>query len=114
LHPDPSLARAAFEEAVRYKQTFFRTTTRPVEIGGIAVDEAEKVLMFLGAANRDPGIGSARTTTTSPAASSGMSASVAASTNASVSCWRVSKANAPLRTGARSLKSRSPVPFADV
>ena len=47
----------AFEEAVRYEtpvQTFFRTTTRPVELGGIAVGEGEKVLMFLGAANRDP------------------------------------------------------------
>jgi 4-methoxybenzoate monooxygenase (O-demethylating) len=57
LRADPLLARAAFEEAVRYEspvQTFFRTTTRPVEIGGIAVDEGEKVLMFLGAANRDP------------------------------------------------------------
>jgi hypothetical protein len=57
LRADPSLARAAFEEAVRYEtpvQTFFRTTTRPVEIGGIAVDDGEKVLMFLGAANRDP------------------------------------------------------------
>ena len=57
LRTDTSLARAAFEEAVRYEspvQTFFRTTTRPVEIGGIALDEGEKVLMFLGAANRDP------------------------------------------------------------
>jgi 4-methoxybenzoate monooxygenase (O-demethylating) len=57
LRADPSLARVAFEEAVRYEtpvQTFFRTTTRPVEIGGIAIDEGEKVLMFLGAANRDP------------------------------------------------------------
>ena len=57
LRTDPSLARAAFEEAVRYEtpvQTFFRTTTRPVELGGIAVGEGEKVLMFLGAANRDP------------------------------------------------------------
>jgi 4-methoxybenzoate monooxygenase (O-demethylating) len=57
LRADPALARAAFEEAVRYEtpvQTFFRTTTRPVELGGIAVDEGEKVLMFLGAANRDP------------------------------------------------------------
>jgi 4-methoxybenzoate monooxygenase (O-demethylating) len=57
LRADPSLARAAFEEAVRYEtpvQTFFRTTTRAVKIGGIAVDEGEKVLMFLGAANRDP------------------------------------------------------------
>ena len=35
-------------------QTFFRTTTRPVEIGGVESDEGRKVLMFLGAANRDP------------------------------------------------------------
>jgi cytochrome P450 len=57
LRADPLLARPAFEEAVRYEspvQTFFRTTTRPVEIGGIAAGEGEKVLMFLGAANRDP------------------------------------------------------------
>jgi cytochrome P450 len=57
LRAEPSLARAAFEEAVRYEtpvQTFFRTTTRPVEVAGIAVGEGEKVLMFLGAANRDP------------------------------------------------------------
>jgi 4-methoxybenzoate monooxygenase (O-demethylating) len=57
LHENPSLARAAFEEAVRFEspvQTFFRTTTRPVEIGGIEIGEGEKVLMFLGAANRDP------------------------------------------------------------
>jgi hypothetical protein len=57
LRADPSLARAAFEEAVRYEtpvQTFFRTTTRPAEIGGVPVGEGEKVLMFLGAANRDP------------------------------------------------------------
>jgi cytochrome P450 len=50
------LSRAAFEEAVRFEtpvQTFFRTTTRDVEIGGVRLDEGEKVLMFLGAANRD-------------------------------------------------------------
>jgi cytochrome P450 len=35
-------------------QTFFRTTSRPVEIGGVRLAEGEKVLMFLGAANRDP------------------------------------------------------------
>jgi len=57
LRVDPSLARAAFEEAVRLEspvQTFFRTTTRDVEIGGEHVGEGRKVLMFLGAANRDP------------------------------------------------------------
>jgi cytochrome P450 len=57
LRADPSLARAAFEEAVRLEspvQTFFRTTTRDVVIGGEAIPEGSKVLMFLGAANRDP------------------------------------------------------------
>ncbi|WP_298967830.1 cytochrome P450 [uncultured Methylobacterium sp.] len=57
LRAEPGLARAAFEEAVRFEspvQTFFRTTTRPVEIGGARLDEGSKVLMFLGAANRDP------------------------------------------------------------
>jgi len=57
LRADPSLARAAFEEAVRLEspvQTFFRTTTRDVEIGGETIGEGRKVLMFLGAANRDP------------------------------------------------------------
>jgi 4-methoxybenzoate monooxygenase (O-demethylating) len=57
LRHDPSLARNAFEEAVRFEspvQTFFRTTTREVELGGVTIGEGEKVLMFLGAANRDP------------------------------------------------------------
>lgn len=57
LRQDPSLARAAFEEAIRFEspvQTFFRTTTRAVEIGGVEIDEGQKILMFLGAANRDP------------------------------------------------------------
>lgn len=57
LRADPRLARAAFEEAVRYEtpvQSFFRTTTCPTELGGVPVGEGEKVLMLLGAANRDP------------------------------------------------------------
>jgi len=57
LRGDLSLARNAFEEAVRFEspvQTFFRTTTRDVEITGCRIGEGEKVLMFLGAANRDP------------------------------------------------------------
>ena len=57
LRANPALARAAFEEAVRFEspvQTFFRTTTREVDIGGMAIDEGEKILMFLGSANRDP------------------------------------------------------------
>lgn len=57
LRADPALARAAFEEAVRLEspvQTFFRTTTRAVTIGSETLEEGTKVLMFLGAANRDP------------------------------------------------------------
>ena len=57
LRADPSRARGAFEEAIRLEspvQTFFRTTTRAVEIGSDTVEEGRKVLLFLGAANRDP------------------------------------------------------------
>jgi 4-methoxybenzoate monooxygenase (O-demethylating) len=57
LRANPALARAAFEEAVRFEspvQTFFRTTTCPVRIGDVEIGEGRKVLMFLGAANRDP------------------------------------------------------------
>jgi 4-methoxybenzoate monooxygenase (O-demethylating) len=57
LRNDLTLARNTFEEAVRFEspvQTFFRTTTREVELGGTRMGEGEKVLMFLAAANRDP------------------------------------------------------------
>jgi cytochrome P450 len=57
LRADPSLARAAFEETVRYSspvQTFFRTTNKDTELAGLALPEGSKVLMFLAAANRDP------------------------------------------------------------
>jgi cytochrome P450 len=57
LHATPALARAAFEEALRFEspvQQFFRTTTRAVTIDGVTIGEEEKVLAFFGAANRDP------------------------------------------------------------
>jgi cytochrome P450 len=57
LRHDPSLARAAFEEALRTEspvQTFFRTTMREASIGGVRIPAGEKVLLFLSAANRDP------------------------------------------------------------
>jgi 4-methoxybenzoate monooxygenase (O-demethylating) len=57
LRQNPSLAKGAFEEAIRWEspvQTFFRTTTREVEVGGIRIPAGEKVLLFLGTANRDP------------------------------------------------------------
>ena len=57
LRADPSLARIAFDEAVRWQspvQTFFRTATTDIRVGEIIVPEGKKILMFLGAANRDP------------------------------------------------------------
>ncbi|KAA9149615.1 cytochrome P450 [Amycolatopsis acidicola] len=57
LRDRPGLARVAFDEAVRWEspvQTFFRTTTAELEIGGTVVPDGKKLLMFLGAANRDP------------------------------------------------------------
>ena len=112
LGADPSLARAAFEEAVRYEtpvQTFFRTTTRPVEFIGIAVDEGEKVLMFLGAANRDPRYWERPDDYDIGRRTVAMSGLAAAFINASVSCWRGSRANAcSRRWPARLHRSKSP------
>ncbi|MEU6408044.1 cytochrome P450 [Microbispora sp. NPDC046933] len=57
LRERPELARVAFDEAVRWEspvQTFFRTATNDVRVGDHVVPEGRKILMFLGAANRDP------------------------------------------------------------
>jgi 4-methoxybenzoate monooxygenase (O-demethylating) len=57
VHADPARARAAFEEVVRFEspvQTFFRTTTREVDVDGVRIPAGEKLLLFLAAANRDP------------------------------------------------------------
>ncbi|MFI7482510.1 cytochrome P450 [Kocuria sp. M1R5S2] len=57
LRQDPSLMRTAFDEAVRLEspvQTFFRTTTQDVSVAGTRIPAGEKVLLFLGSANRDP------------------------------------------------------------
>lgn len=57
LRADPRLARVAFDEAVRWAspvQTFFRTATTDVPVAGAVVPRGRKILMFLGAANRDP------------------------------------------------------------
>jgi 4-methoxybenzoate monooxygenase (O-demethylating) len=56
LRDDPTMARKAVEESLRWDstaQTFFRTTTRDVDIDGITIPEGSKVLLFLAAANRD-------------------------------------------------------------
>jgi cytochrome P450 len=57
LRENPALARTAFDEAVRWQspvQTFFRTAVGDQEIAGTVVPDGRKILMFLGAANRDP------------------------------------------------------------
>lgn len=57
LRAEPGLARVAFDEAVRWEspvQTFFRTATCDVEVDDFVVPDGRKILMFLGAANRDP------------------------------------------------------------
>ena len=57
LRDNPGLARNAFEEGLRYEgpaQCFFRTTTKDVEIGGVPIAADEKIVAFMGSANRDP------------------------------------------------------------
>ena len=57
LRGQPSLARNAFEEALRYDspvQSFFRTTSRDVDIDGSVIPSGRKVLIFMASANRDP------------------------------------------------------------
>jgi cytochrome P450 len=57
VRENPKLIRGAFEEVLRFEaplQTFFRTTTREVEVGGVRIGNGEKVLLFLASANRDP------------------------------------------------------------
>lgn len=57
VRANPALRKRAFDEALRWEgtaQAFFRTTTRAVELGGVAIPEGAKIVTFLGAANRDP------------------------------------------------------------
>lgn len=65
LHPaqwalvrtDETLRRRALDEALRWStpvQSFFRTTTRSVVLAGVPLPRHEKVMVLLGAANRDP------------------------------------------------------------
>lgn len=56
LRADLSLARPAFEEALRYEssvQTFFRTVSRDTELAGVRIPADSKIVTFLAAANRD-------------------------------------------------------------
>ena len=57
LRENPALIRGAFEEVLRFEapvQSFFRTTTRDVEVGGVRLGDGEKVLLLFAATNRDP------------------------------------------------------------
>ena len=57
LRADPGLVKKAFEESLRWDstvQTFFRTTTRAVDVAGTTMPAGSKVLLFLASANRDP------------------------------------------------------------
>jgi cytochrome P450 len=56
LRADLTLARPAFEEALRFEstvQTFFRTTSRATELEGVQLPADAKIVCFLAAANRD-------------------------------------------------------------
>lgn len=57
LHADPTLARPAFEEGLRYEttaQTFFRTSNKVAQVAGFEIPENSKVVCMLASANRDP------------------------------------------------------------
>ena len=57
LRENPALIRGAFEEVLRFEapvQSFFRTTTKAVEVQGVRLGDGEKVMLLFAAANRDP------------------------------------------------------------
>ncbi|EIG61228.1 cytochrome P450 [Bradyrhizobium sp. U531] len=56
LAANPSLARGAFDESLRYDSAapyVFRTTPHETEIAGVPIGKHEKVLLLIGSANRD-------------------------------------------------------------
>ncbi|MGH7960692.1 MAG: cytochrome P450, partial [Candidatus Binatia bacterium] len=59
LREDRSLVEPVIEETLRYESPvhrLFRTTTREVEVSGIPIAKDQRVTIFYGAANRDPGV----------------------------------------------------------
>jgi len=63
LRNDPSRARSAIEEVLRYEspfQTFFRTTTCDVSLAGQKIEKNQKIMVSIGSANRDPASGKIR------------------------------------------------------
>ncbi|WP_243788960.1 cytochrome P450 [Saccharopolyspora gloriosae] len=62
VREDERALLTAVDELLRHdtpNQLFERTAVRPVELGGHRVEEGEKVVVLLGAANRDPAVFSA-------------------------------------------------------
>lgn len=56
LAANPSLARAAFDETLRYDTAapyVFRTTPHETEVAGVPIGKNEKVLLLIASANRD-------------------------------------------------------------
>ena len=59
LLADPSLVPSAVEESLRLETPLMglgRTTTVDTTVGGVAVPQAERVMLLYGAANRDPAV----------------------------------------------------------
>jgi cytochrome P450 len=59
LRQDPALVPAAIEEMLRYDspvQLTARTATEDVEVGGGVIAAGQPVIVFIGGANRDPGV----------------------------------------------------------
>lgn len=57
VHANPSMARQALEEVLRFESTFhsfYRTTTREVEVAGVPMAGEQKICVIIGSANRDP------------------------------------------------------------
>lgn len=56
---DPSLIDGAVEEGLRYDSSVIawrRYTTRPVTVGGVEIPKDAKLMMLIGAADRDPAV----------------------------------------------------------
>jgi len=59
LQPEAREPALTVEEMLRFDsalQLFERTATAPVEVGGVVVEEGQKIAALLGAANRDPAV----------------------------------------------------------
>ena len=57
LREDPSLARNAFQETMRFTMPIhplYRTTNRDSELAGLPIGAGRKMMILMGAANRDP------------------------------------------------------------